>query len=149
MTPLHYHQSKKRTIYYLVVIWSISIILALPNIFFYEFKYIKDTALGIKPYCTTFDPSFTKSILEEFQLVHTIVNEGTVFKFTNTYQNNYNNKLTSYLSVFDFLSIWNLIFAGYTGSKNQVWNRQKIKLKNQVKKSISWNRDFKKSSTDR
>ena len=59
MTPLHYHQSKKRTIYYLVVIWSISIILALPNIFFYEFKYIKDTALGIKPYCTTFNPTFT------------------------------------------------------------------------------------------
>ena len=84
MTPLHYHQSKKRTIYYLVVIWSISIILALPNIFFFEFKYIKDTALGIKPYCTTFDPSFTKSILEEFQLVHHIVNKGTVFKFTNT-----------------------------------------------------------------
>ena len=23
------------------------------------------------------------------------------------------------------------IFAGYTGSKNQVWKRQKIKLKNQ------------------
>ena len=31
----------------------------------------------------------------------------------------------------DFLSISNLIFAGYTGSKNQVWNRQKIKFKNQ------------------
>ena len=31
----------------------------------------------------------------------------------------------------DFLSISNLIFAGYTGSKSQVSNRQKIKLKNQ------------------
>ena len=30
-----------------------------------------------------------------------------------------------------FLSTWNLIFEGYTGSKNQVWNRQKIKFKNQ------------------
>ena len=49
----------------------------------------------------------------------------------------------------DFLSISNLIFAGYTGSKNQVGNRQKIELKNQVKKSLLWNRDFKKSSTDR
>ena len=26
------------------------------------------------------------------------------------------------------------IFAGYTGSKNQVWKRQKIKLKNQYHK---------------
>ena len=64
-------------------------------------------------------------------------------------------QLTSYLSVLDFeISIsWNwflnLMFASYTGSKNQVWNRQKIKLKNQAKKSISWNRDFKKSSTDK
>ena len=33
----------------------------------------------------------------------------------------------------DFLSIWNLIFAGYTGSKNQVWNRQKIKFKIQFR----------------
>ena len=33
----------------------------------------------------------------------------------------------------DFLSILNLIFAGYTGSKNQVWNRQKIKFKNQFR----------------
>ena len=39
----------------------------------------------------------------------------------------------------NFLSILNLIFAGYTGSKNQVWNRQK----NQVQNSISWNTDFK------
>ena len=30
-----------------------------------------------------------------------------------------------------YLSILNLIFSGYTGSKNQVWNRQEIKLKNQ------------------
>ena len=36
----------------------------------------------------------------------------------------------------------NWIFAGYTGSKNQVWNRQKIKLKIKLKKSISWTRDF-------
>ena len=32
----------------------------------------------------------------------------------------------------DFLSILNLIFAGYTGSKNQVWNGKK-KLKNQIR----------------
>ena len=49
----------------------------------------------------------------------------------------------------DFLSVSKLIFSGYTGSKNQVWYRQKIELKNQVKKSILRNRDFKKSSTDR
>ncbi len=34
----------------------------------------------------------------------------------------------------DFLSISNLIFAGYTGSKIQVWNTQTIKFKNKVKK---------------
>ena len=36
-----------------------------------------------------------------------------------------------------FLSISNLIFAGYTGSINQ------------IEKSISWNRDFNKSSTNK
>ena len=39
---------------------------------------------------------------------------------------------------FDFLScISNWNFACYTGSKNQVWNRQKIKFKSQVQKSSS------------
>ena len=33
----------------------------------------------------------------------------------------------------DFLFISNWIFAGCTGSKNQVWNRQKIKFKNQFR----------------
>ena len=37
--------------------------------------------------------------------------------------------LTKLIFELDFLSILNLIFAGYTGSKNQVWNKQKIKLK--------------------
>ena len=32
-----------------------------------------------------------------------------------------------------FFSIWNLIFVGYTGSKNRVWNRQKIKFKNKFR----------------
>ena len=41
-----------------------------------------------------------------------------------------------------FFFYFELDFTGYTGSKNQVWNRQKIKLKNRVKKSILWNRDF-------
>ena len=43
------------------------------------------------------------------------------------------------ISKLDFFSSSNLIFAGYTGSKNQVWTRQKIKF---VSKSISfrvWN----------
>ena len=35
----------------------------------------------------------------------------------------------------DFLSISNLIFEGYKGSKDQVWNRQKIKLENWIKKT--------------
>ena len=43
----------------------------------------------------------------------------------------------------DFLPISNLIFAGYTDSKNQSCYRQKIKLKNQIQISISWIRDFK------
>ena len=41
------------------------------------------------------------------------------------------------------MSILNLIFAGYTGRKNQVWNRQNIKFKNHVHESILWNTDFK------
>ena len=44
-----------------------------------------------------------------------------------------------------FLSISNLIFTASVACKNQVANRQK----NQVQKSIWWNRDLKKSSTDR
>ena len=31
------------------------------------------------------------------------------------------------------LDFWTWFFAGYAGSKNQVWKRQKIKLKNQVR----------------
>ena len=50
----------------------------------------------------------------------------------------------------DLLSIWNLIFAGYTSSKNQVQkSSSKIKYKNQVQNTISWNADFKESITDR
>ena len=33
----------------------------------------------------------------------------------------------------NFLFISNWIFAGYTGSKNQDWNRQKVKFKNQFR----------------
>ena len=39
------------------------------------------------------------------------------------------------------MSISNFIFTACVACKNPVWNRQK--LKNQVKKSISWTRDFK------
>ena len=70
------------------------------------------------------------------------------------------SNITPYLSVLDFLKslfheidfftwLFNLIFTACVACKAQVRNRQKIKLNNQVKKSISWNRDFKKSSTDR
>ena len=68
--------------------------------------------------------------------------------------------ITSYLSVLDFLksifheidfwtwflSISNLMFTACVACKNEV---PKMKFKNQVQKSISWNTDFKKSSTDR
>ena len=85
MTPLNHHPSKKRTIYSILLIWTIAIVLAIPNIFLFEFKYIKDSALGIKPFCTTYNPSFqTTSVLEdfaEFHLVHTIFNKG-MFKST-------------------------------------------------------------------
>ena len=43
-----------------------------------------------------------------------------------------------------FFVYFKLDFSACVACKNQVWNRQKIKLKNQVKKSISWNRDLKK-----
>ena len=46
MTPLNHYPSKKRTIYFILLIWSIAIALALPNIFLFEFKYIKDVPLG-------------------------------------------------------------------------------------------------------
>ena len=48
-----------------------------------------------------------------------------------------------------FFVFYKLDFTVCVACKNQVPNRQKIKLKNWVKKSISWNRDSKKSRTDR
>ena len=53
----------------------------------------------------------------------------SIWKFiTNSKKNRFRNKL-------DFLSSLNLIFAGYTGSKNQVRTRKKIKFDS---KSIFW-----------
>lgn len=89
MTPLNHHPSKKHTIYSIILIWTIAIVLAIPNIFLFEFKYIKDTTLGIKPFCTTYNPSFqTTSVSEDFSqfhLVHTIFNKENGY-FTSVYE---------------------------------------------------------------
>ena len=78
MTPLHRNQSKKRTTYSIFLIWVIAMVLALPNTVLFQFKYIKDNALGIKPFCTAYDPSVTISVLEDLNLVHTSTKEGRV-----------------------------------------------------------------------
>ena len=78
MTPLHTNQSKKRTMHSIFLIWIIAMVLALPNTVLFQFKYIKDNALGIKPFCTAYDPSVTISVLEDLNLVHTSTKEGRV-----------------------------------------------------------------------
>ena len=78
MTPLHRNQSKKRTMHSIFLIWVIAMVLALPNTVLFQFKYIKDNALGIKPFCTAYDPSVTISVLEDLNLVHTSTKEGRV-----------------------------------------------------------------------
>ena len=51
-----------------------------------------------------------------------LIFEMSIWEFiTNSKKNRFRNKL-------DFLSSSNLIFAGYTGSKNQVRTRKKIKF---------------------
>ena len=47
-----------------------------------------------------------------------------------------------YPSVLDFQSIWNLIFAGYTGSKNQVGNRIFLTLRILFCDEIGFANDF-------
>ena len=78
MTPLHRNQSKKRTMHSIFLIWVIAMVLALPNTVLFQFKYIKDNALGIKPFCTAYDPSVTISVLEDLNLVHTSTKEGRI-----------------------------------------------------------------------
>ena len=59
MSPLNHYQSKKKTLYLLLLIWTLALLLASPVALFYKFIWVRDRALGIKPYCTTFNPTFT------------------------------------------------------------------------------------------
>ena len=59
MKPLNHYQSKKKTLYLLLLIWTMALLLASPVALFYKFIWVRDRALGIKPYCTTFNPTFT------------------------------------------------------------------------------------------
>ena len=47
----------------LLLIWTLALLLASPMALFYKFIWITDKALGIKPYCTTFNPTFTLTFL--------------------------------------------------------------------------------------
>ena len=74
------------------------------------------------------------------------INLGVYYKLE---KNRFRNKL-------NFLSSLNLIFAGYTGSKNQVRTRQKIKFVSKAIffrvwnwKKIEWHPIFQESSGDR
>ena len=63
VSPLNHYQSKRKTLYMLLLIWTLALLLASPMALFYKFIWITDKALGIKPYCTTFNPTFTLTFL--------------------------------------------------------------------------------------
>ena len=63
VSPLNHYTSKKKTLYMLLLIWTLALLLASPMALFYKFIWITDKALGIKPYCTTFNPTFTLTFL--------------------------------------------------------------------------------------
>ena len=68
-----------------------------------------------------------------------LIFEISIWEFiTNSKKNRFRNKL-------DFLSSSNLIFAGYTGIKNQVRTRQKIEF---VSKSFFFEFEIEKKSSD-
>jgi len=79
VSPLNHYQSKKKTLYLLLLIWSLALLLASPMALFYKFIWISDKALGIKPYCTTFNPTFTLTFLMNDHNTETIYNEGTKY----------------------------------------------------------------------
>lgn len=118
MTPLHTNQSKKRTMHSIFLIWIIAMVLALPNTVLFQFKYIKDNALGIKPFCTAYDPSVTISVLEDLNLVHTSTKEGNGY-FTSVYDFYvFVTMITQFMTPLAYLII------SYSIMSIELWNSQ-------------------------
>ena len=76
-----------------------------------------------------------ENILDDFKFVFLATYSYPVFIPLDDLHLIFDNKLDSwtYFFILIFLSISNWIFAGYIDSQNQVWNRQKIKFKNQFR----------------
>ena len=83
MTPFHEHISKKKTLCFLFLTWFLAFLAAAPYTFLYEFKYIYDSAYGLKPYCSTHEPSFIM-IFKVKDDLKDIYNLGTDY-FTSSY----------------------------------------------------------------
>ena len=65
----------------ILMIWILSVILASPSVFLYKFRWMKDKANGIKPYCTARNPSFTVLELDgdDNSLYKTILSLGSKY----------------------------------------------------------------------
>ena len=59
MSPFYKASSRTRIFMKILRIWILSIFLASPTLFLYNFRWVPDKTHGIKPYCTARHPSYT------------------------------------------------------------------------------------------
>ena len=74
--------------------------------------------LGIKPYCTPFDPSFTLSLLEDTTILHSILNKGNGY-FTSIY-----DFYVFITMVYQYLLPLMYLTITYTKMSIRLWNSQ-------------------------
>ena len=80
MSPFNANSSMKRTRAYLIFIWILSAVLAGPFLYLYKFRYLPDRELGLKPYCTTHNPTFKVfKIFQDSSLYKNILNLGSKY----------------------------------------------------------------------
>lgn len=84
MTPLNQQTTKKAMVALICLAWLLAAGFASPIAFLYTFQYIADPAYGIKPYCTTFEPSYILLMKRGNHFIKNVVNFGQKF-FTSTY----------------------------------------------------------------
>ena len=71
--------SKRRTFIHVLIIWFFAILSALPNVFLYEFKYVRNTYYGIKPYCSTHNSMWKLAKFRNNQFQGIISNLGSTY----------------------------------------------------------------------
>ena len=71
--------SKRRTFIHVLIIWFFAILSALPNVFLYEFKFVRNTYYGIKPYCSTHNSMWKLAKFRNNQFQGIISNLGSTY----------------------------------------------------------------------